>query len=191
MNYNGSELHRQCAKYRIEEIRTENSIIFFCPDMPDKKIKIELIKMIPKNTKYQFVIGPKQSTIDTLILMFNTLGINNLQILKSLEEMIKNITAGNRHIDIQNNNVQIPDDSPFWNEIEQLLVRDGFYKTWTITLGNKTITEKNIKIATEISKYHDIRDHAILEDDMVNLKISLGKEQDVLDFLKDLENETR
>jgi hypothetical protein len=193
MRYNRAELHKHCAKYKIEhgEVRAENRIIFFCPEMPDEKIKIKLVSIIPKETKYQFIVGPKISTRDTLILLFGNLGVSPSNIMKIITTIAEKAEEGCRHLPIELNNVQIADDHPFWNEIGKILAQDGFYKTWTITLGDKTITEKTMKIAAEISKHHNIRDHTILEDDMVNLKISLGKEQDVLDFLKDLENETR
>ena len=189
MNYDRSKLHQQCAKYKIEpgEIRTENRIIFFCPEIPDEKIRIEIVNMIPKEIEYQFVVGPKASTTETLILMFRSLNVSPFTLMNFLKTFSEEVVKGSRHLSIEIN-TQIPDDAPLWNEIEKLIAQDGFYKTWTITLGDKTITEKTLKIATEISEQHNIRDHAILDEDIINLRISLYKEeeQDVLDFIEEI-----
>jgi hypothetical protein len=187
MNYDRSKLHLQCSKYKIEhgEMRNENKIIFICPEMPDNKIKIELVSMIPKEASHLFIVGPKISTTETLVLMLKTLNIQPLDLMVFLSILSEKAAKGDRHLLI-NLNVQIPDDNPLWNEIGEVIARDGFYKTWTITLGDKTITEKIMKVAAEMSEHHNIRDHAILNEDMTNLKISLGKDQDVLDFLKEI-----
>jgi len=188
MNYNRVKLHQHCAKYKIEhgEMRNENKIIFFCPEMPDKKIRVELISMIPKEAKYDFVIGPKISTTETLVLMLQTLNVQPLDIIMFLKILSEKAAKGDHHLLIELNNV-ISDDNPFWNEVGEVIAQDGFYKTWTITLGNKTVTEKTMKVAAEMSEHHHIRDHAILDDDMIDLKISLGKNQDVLDFIKEFD----
>lgn len=189
MRYDRSKLHQHCLKYKIESGETEDKIIFFCPTMPDEKIRVELISIAPKEAECIFVVGPKRSTHETLILLLKMAGIDNMTLFKFIDATTKNVAAGNTNLVIKFDQ-QIEDDNPLWNDIGMVLAKDGFYKTWQITFGDKTVTDLSIKIAEEISENHHIRDNIILDDDMLNLQISLNKEQDVLDFLKEIEDGT-
>lgn len=190
MRYNRIQLHKYCKKYKIEhtEIRNENKIIFICPEIPDESIKIELVNIIPKEAEYHFIVGPKITTTETLLLMFGKLGIFPGDIIGVMESLQLRANNGNRHFLIELNNAQIADDHPFWNDIGELLAQDGFYKTWTVTIDEKTITEKTFTLAQEVVN-NNKRDRDINGDDVQNLKISLYRKEeiDVLDFLKELE----
>jgi len=191
MDYDREKLHKRCKEHRIEygEIRNEDRFIFICPEIPDEKIKIELINMIPKESKYTFLTGPKRTTTETLVLMFKALNVHNLDIIKLFKDISEGVKNKDRHFTASFKE-SVPDDNTFWTDIGETLSKDGYYKTWTITMGNRTVTEKTMKLTAEISKSHDIRDHAILPDDILNLKISLGKKQDVFDFIKEIESRT-
>ena len=169
--WNKQALHEQCFKHKIEFAEDQNNrVIFICPRMPNEKIKISLVKMLPESIEYQFMISPKFTTMESLKALLQD--VNFRGTMDSAQGFLKIKGAA-----------VIPDDS-FWTAIEEVLIDDDYFTGWEITLGSKTITYDKV-IAEEVQR-NNKRDHSITPDEFTDLKISLGKKQDVNDFLKEM-----
>lgn len=70
--------------------------------------------------------------------------------------------------------------SKFWDQLCRILSKDGYYQTWE--MGDN---KYDPKVAAAIGE-HKERDRGINADDLMNLKIALGPEQDVLDVINSL-----
>lgn len=165
-------LHEQCFVHKIEIAEDSNKrIIFLCPKMPDEKIQISLIQMLPKEIDYQFVISPRHSTIEALKVLL--MSINFTGLMDEVDGLLRIQTP-----------ISIPDDHPFWIQVVEILSRDDYFTGWDIILGSKSISY-NCEMAKEIQK-NTKRDHSITPGDIEDLQISLGIERDVNEFIKEL-----
>ena len=167
-------LHEQCFKHKIEFAEdTDNRIIFLCPKMPDEKVKVSLVQMLPKTIDFRFIISPKLSTTEALKVLLRDMGIDFTGLM--IDGLFK----------IQSN-VSIPDDHPFWKLIVEILSRDDYFTGWKITIGKKTITYSH-EMVKRIRKNTRKRDHSITMDEIKDLHISLNLEsKDVNDVIKEL-----
>ena len=169
------KLAKICENFKIEPLQESDRIIFMCPKMPEEKTKVELVDIIPKSMRYEFIEAPKTSTIFAIRAILIQLGA-----YKSI------VQPSGRTLKIEALNLQsIDSDNPAWDSISQLLKKDGFFTAWEITFNDNTI-KYDLNIDKEIEKQHHIRDHRIQGDDITNLKIILNSTQDVNDFLKEL-----
>lgn len=172
-HYDRTALSNKCSEHKIEfvEAKKDNRIIFMCPKMPDKKVKYELSCMIPKDIDACFFETPKMSTADAVTVLLKGIGFTGIMYDR------------NRKLTIHSE-IGIPEDSPFWKEMPELLHKDGYFAGWNITLGKKSVVY-NREITKKIQQ-HDEGDHIINEDDIDKLKIHLGRKMDVLQFIKEM-----
>lgn len=172
-HYDKKALSKRCSEHRIEfvEAKKDNRIIFMCPKMPNIQVKKELSCMIPKDIDACFFETPKMSTADAVTVLLKGIGFTGI------------MYDNNRKLTIHSE-IEIPEDSPFWKEMPELLHKDGYFAGWDITLGKKSITY-NREITKKIQQ-HGERDHTINKDDIEKLTIQLGRNLDVLDFIKEM-----
>ncbi len=170
-------LHEQCFKHKIEFAEDpDKRVIFLCPKMPDEKVKISLVKMLPKDLNYQFVISPKLSTMEALKVLLQSINFSGT------------MDSANGLLRIESP-IGIPDDHPFWEHVTEVLSRDSYFTGWNITLGDNSVTYDR-RMAERIRK-NIKRDHCPTEDEIKDLEITLGQDKDVNDIIEELfPNET-
>jgi len=178
MSYDKKALHDKCSEHQIEytEIKKDNRIIFMCPKIPDKRVKIELLDMVPKNINVQFIESPKVSTGDAVSVMLRSIGFAG-------------VLYEHKHKLFIHTEQDLPEDHPFWKQIKEILLKDGYFWGWEITFGKRTVKYNRDDIVSPFFKKSSVsnkRGHVINDDDIDKLKINLGRKLDVLDFLKEM-----
>jgi len=178
MNYDKKALRDKCTEHQIEytEIKKDNKIIFMCPKMPDELVKTELSNMVSKDIGVHFIESPKVSTSDAVSVILKSIGFAG-------------VLYEHKHKLFIHTEQSLPEDHPFWKEIKEILLKDGYFWGWEITLGKRTVKYNRDDIVSPFftkSSASNERNHIINDDDMDKLKINLGRKLDVLDFLKEM-----
>lgn len=161
-----------CMDNDIETLFIGDVLFLICSSDPPKKIKEQLIRLIPKDLKHKFKVGIKSSTIAGVNTYLSMGGCKNA----SFDD------KGTGHLEIKiPASGEVNHDSPVWDQIQAILKTDQFLQTWRIVTPNEVIRSYNRKIAEE---QRPDREKSITPDDITNLKIDL--EGDVLDVIRRL-----
>jgi hypothetical protein len=147
------------------------------PRLPDAPTLDVLKADIPEDVTYEIMETLKPSTANRIKFLLQSGPFMNAESKTDGRNMTLNVTPGK----------DIEEYSTVWADINTAFLEDGFLDTWTINCGELKIY-CNRKIMEERAKNSVIRDISILDEDVLNLKISLGVSQDVNDFLAMLEN---
>ena len=168
--YDQNKLKDFCDKNDIEftEVRDCNKIVFLCPKIPDLSIQKNLAGMIPDTAICEFIKSPKLSTADTMSVLCKEIGFVGQMYEK---EGILTITSA----------IEIAPDDSFWTDMVNILKKDSYFKGWNITMGDKTVTEKDL---IQIKKGD--RDHRPTPDEIMDLGITLNKSESFDDIFKEL-----
>jgi hypothetical protein len=151
--------------------------IIVMPRLPGFATMAELRAEIPEDVTYEIMENLKPSTVNKIKFILQSGPFMNAESKTDGRNMTLNVTPGK----------DIEEYSTVWADINAAFLEDGFLDTWTINCGELKIY-CNRKIMEERAKNSVIRDISILDEDVLNLKISLGVTQDVNDFLAMLES---
>lgn len=161
----------KCKALNVEPSWNNQKIVFRSAETLDLQTKTDLSSLLPAGMTCKFQVGPKEVTI------------------KSLNQIIAGVPAEGDpiHTDKENRKIivelrAVPQDHPLWEKINEILNSDGFFKSWEFKTADKDI-EINPHIRGEIEKNVQARERILTDDDLMNLKISLGKVNTVEDFL--------
>lgn len=147
--------------------------------MPRLPESLDALKAdIPEDVTYEIFEALKPSTANRVKF-----------ILQSAQAMNADSKTEGRHLNLNvmvTPGKDVEEYSSVWADINTAFLEDGFLDTWTINCGELKI-HCNRKIMEERAKNSVIRDISILDEDVLNLKISLGVSQDVNEFLAMLE----
>jgi hypothetical protein len=152
----------------------KHTILFVCPEIPEKKVMEQIAELVPSNFKCKFFESLKGSTVSQLALMLRSTG------------GFASCSVGDHDVHIKIEGTQVRElDDPYWIEIQDLIKQDGYAQTLEILINDKKIVY-NAKIE-QIIKENQTRTTEISRDDLTNLQITLGTSKTVEDFLRSLE----
>jgi len=167
------KLVEKCDKNKIELSKDgPKKLLFVCANIPSEELQKELIKELPSGFTFEFLESPKSRSI---YMVKNLLGIyiSSMRIDNSYEITL-GINKKNRKLYIRVS-VSIPDDSPFWNEINKALIQDGYFKGWEYE--NTSTNEKHvfdlINMVNPIQS-KPLRDMIIQDEEIKDLHIILN-----------------
>jgi len=167
------KLMEACRKHQIAfEVNTNNQIIFMCSEVPTSKIKRAIAQAVPEDYKFDFIITPKPATQAGLQVLLQSIGFYGL------------LTVGKGNLILENKQLNVPKEHPFWETMRQLLYKDKYFKSWNVTLGTVNMTyDRKISETLENRKG---RDHIITLDEITDLNIGLANCNTIDDILKEL-----
>lgn len=170
MHYNKNKLNKECSKYKIEITEVKGYLLFSCPHMPNDKVRKQLSDIV-KDIECLFIESPKKSTEEALLTVLRDIGFTGT--VYAIGRKVTFITK-----------MEAPDDHPLWTELPEIINRDGYFDSYEITIGHRTITYPPLRFS--ISKPTE-RDHHPTKDEIIDLNITLGgPDRDVLDIIKEL-----
>ncbi len=182
MDYN--KLISLCLQYQIEVETEGNGFTFVAPEEPSAIVKAQISSIIPEDTKYEFRIGPKRSTLQAIDASLKGADFKGFMLPVARTLVIYSVN-------------EIDEDHNAWIDLPAIIKKDGFFKCYQITFGDKVLIYgkevKTIKQHTEQIKsvnkkeQKQERDCCFTEDDILNLRISLNQDKDASEIIKDLE----
>lgn len=162
-----NKLQEKCHDLKIEFITDQENkkLVFFCAKMPPEKEKKELITLIPSSLSADFVEGPKNKTLHAIQIYLLQAGIVPTHISLMGHKLI---------LDVNSMVKTMPDeDHPFWDAMNTILEKDGFFDQWEIIINN----EKhgfNLRVSEDIQKNKNLRDYCITQEEIKDLHILLN-----------------
>ena len=166
MNINDKRaLLDKAAKLNIE-IHFEDLMskaIFLCPRIPDEATKASLVQDLHDYTP-EFVPGMKSKSLVKIqsILTFNKINYQLAEENKVLK--IEGASAG-----------PYDDTLDLFTKVSEIILSDGYFEAWEITLDNTTKTFKRRELETLARVANEVRPARgrITDDDILNLRIQL------------------
>lgn len=176
MDYDRDELNKICLEHKIEVTEGENGLILKCARLPDEKVARQLAD-ITKNIPFDLIESPKDSTIEALTTTLRGIGFQG------------SMGGQGRFICIYSTKEVVPADHPVWDELVEIIKRDGYFTTWDIVMGEtKAYGGKNfdMKSTAITNSGKGKREHSPTPDEITDLKITLGPDRDVNDIINEL-----
>jgi len=163
-----TKLIEVCSVLNIEPELNEDKITFRCPSEPGDKIKTEIDSIVPKQYQCEFIVAPKETTLDTIRLIIKQSGA----FVTTIQEKY------NLVIIILSKTIEISQED--LDRIKKVIESDKFYKSFEILIDGHNVSF----LASEIAKNNTIREKIINADDVENLKILLNTEESFETFLE-------
>ena len=164
-----NELLNLLAKYNIEAVPGDNNtIMLYCPKIPDESVKTEINKHLYQ--AHEYIEGLKQKTKRQLRAILSQSGAINGKV------MIKDRTINIEALESVN---EID-----WNQVCQILLDDGYPTYWTLTT-NSGIQEFKVETRTPIESKSK-RTKPISDEDVQNLIIDLNNIDNIDDFINQM-----
>lgn len=136
---------------------------------PEDRKKFDV--MLGKNIPYQFMEQVKQSTLAIIQQLVAQVHPTSFRIEGKGRQ-------GRLHIS------GVTEDHPVFEQINHVLVEDKFFNSWSLFIDGKEIYRVDPKVNAELERNQ--RDKGITNDDLDHLRIQLGRNLDVNDFLKEV-----
>ena len=170
-----SEVSFKGKASETSEGESRTKLVFICARKPTKRTLTSLLNLVPSNITCEFIESIKGST--ALELGFK---------IQASGGAVTKFLPKDHHIELQVNGPQLPElDDPLWADVQEILKRDGYAKSWEIAINGEKIVYDE-KMAEEIAS-HKIRDREFTDEDITDLKIMVETAGDVNDFLAMLE----
>lgn len=179
------DLLKKCKEIDIEPVGEENKIILLCSNVPDSDTQKEIINMIPSEQGYtcEFKESPKQSTLQQITqIMSNVMGPVAMM-MGGLK-----LSLDKKHLKVEIN-IELTDNLQLWEQFDELLKKDKFFESWEFVVMGKQVHSYNQLIMEKLNQnFEDTKkfNRYIQEDDILNLKISLGKCETIDEFLQEI-----
>ena len=161
-----NELLNLLAKYNIEAVPSDNNtILLYCPKIPDESVKTEINKHLYQ--AHEYIEGLKQKTKRQLRAILSQSGAINGKVM--IKDRTINIEAMESVNEID------------WNQVCQILLDDGYPTYWTLTT-NSGVQEFKVETRTPSSK----RTKPISDEDVQNLIIDINNINNIDDFINQM-----
>lgn len=162
-----------CKEYGFEVIGAEGYALIMCPKMPDRSLKTKIKKAFPEGCELRFEEGPRVAT--RAQLGFMSLAGSVAYTFKGHELTI------NLKGEMQKEEIR-------YEFFETLYKNDPYVQTCKLLLNGEEVKVFASRvydvIEKEIAANDKIRDTALNDDDILNVKILTGSCKSVDDFLK-------
>lgn len=180
MNSNNSKIFQFCFEHGIEPVQfmTDGTRRIFeavSARKPDESVTDELKELLGEGVELLLSEGMKPSTYQALTSLYGRLGPVRVEHGSQGRALQVNITG----------QVMTDDPEGLFQAVDAILIRDGYYDTWTVTVNGEESRTVNLVIDREIASRKE-RDAIINGDDVLNIKIALESTQDVLKFLESI-----
>lgn len=152
-------------------------LLFVCAEIPYEGAAAELLKLVPSDVSCVMVQGLKGNTIMEFKLRLAQAGAIWISIIPQDPK---------RHVMIDVKG-QIETTDPIWAELQDLMRKDGYARSWEIIVNGDGKIVFDVKMAEEREKHQTIRDRPIGQDEMTDLHIMLEAAADSGQFLDMLE----
>ena len=152
-------------------------LLFICAESPSLELQQEIFHMVPADVKYTLLQSIKHSTLMEFRMMLAQAGAQWIEIIPRDKD---------RHLAIVVKG-QIESDDPIWSDAQALMLKDGYARSWEITINGDEKIILDVKLAKEREKFHAIRERPIGPDEVTDVKIMLEAATSVDQFLDMLE----
>jgi hypothetical protein len=165
--------------------------------------KEQLEEIIPFEIHYEYLVGLKPSTIRRIVAVLaqnkvsTNLEYDGQVIPTSAHGLVKAMgmdvpmPQANASLEAEGHRItvnlpgELDESHPVWEGINIALRDDEYAEQWTFKVNGQSLLVISPKVQKACEGHH-IRERVFTDDDMMNLKIGLGKEQDVNDYLRSL-----
>jgi hypothetical protein len=165
------KLVEKCNSHQIELTRDGSyKLLFLCAKIPSEELQRELIKELPSGFTFEFIECPKTRSI---YHVKNLLGkyLTSMKIGHSFEILLE-VDRNNQKLYIRTN-ASISNSSPFWDEMNKVLVQDGYFKGWRYK-NTHTSEEHVFDIINPVPSNKPERDTIIKVEEITDLRIILN-----------------
>jgi hypothetical protein len=161
-----------CAKYKAEFVPvSENEVVVAIPRQLSPEVEAQFRDKLSGAKKITFTEAPKIQT---------RINIDNI-VQKTSHE------GGHLHPDMEHRSMTItlngvPEDSPVWSTLSQILRQDGFFDSWKFVRDG----QETVVLASTLNdmEKNNASGKTIREEDITDLKISLANANTIDDILK-------
>jgi hypothetical protein len=162
-----------CNEHRAEFTPSPDGYTVAVPRKLDPAVETELTKLLP-DKPITFVESPKIRTRINLQNLINRTKPQKVEVSEPDQER-RTVTISMEGI---------AEDDPVWDEMSDVLHKDGFFDSWKFNCDGqeREVVAKLIEVIAKDKA--TARQRTIGEDDITDLKISLGNAQTVDDILK-------
>ncbi len=158
-------------------------ILFCCAKLPSDKQKKELKKLIPSDVTVRnedFEERPKESTRYAVEMHLIRNGLLSGKIQMGNRDILLitirgiDMKVGNRKFYLSLPNTKdLPEDDPFWKDMDHVLANDGYFDSWEIIIGEKKHAV-DLKLSNEVSENKEKRREKITKDNVTDIHIILN-----------------
>jgi hypothetical protein len=170
------KFNEACKKHNVEGLKhPDGSMLIICPKKLGKRAQKSIEGTLPEDMPCVFIEGPKPSTDGAMRDVAKKFVMMGSVQASPCDRKI--------HITVMGQTV----DDPEWSLVDDILMKDGYYDEWTISLNNQEVyskTRKSIETLQSIAldKSRD-RDRVLTDDDILNVQILLSTVETVDDFI--------
>ena len=163
------QLIQECQTQNLDVMPGSNGRIYIIGSkVPVKEFQDKVRELIPMNVPYEFKEQPKNSTIQALQALLQRSGA-----IKVDSEMQK--TPHHLDLDVQGLGPELEEKfSQTWTMILDTLNKDAYFDSWNLKCNGIIMHTFDRKIAIEL-EHNNKRTSCILEEDLMNLHIDLGR----------------
>lgn len=162
------QLKKTCLNKGYDLVNDKGTLIIICPEEPEPSFKksLKTLATVP----LEFRVAPSVGT--------------QMALQRLLELLGGKIEVKDHHLNLDCHN-DAPDEN-LWNNLSDLLSKDVYFKSWTVTVKGKDIIVYDKTVANECLTQHNLRPTPFSNDDILNLRISLNTCNSVDEFLKEI-----
>lgn len=164
-----------------EMVRGDTMNLFIGPQHLSAEEKRNIVSLLPEDMKdkeTRFEVGVKSQTVTNLSFILKNIGPHHVELEGPREAKIL--------IGIDAPVEQVDAGAKIWQDINDILFKDGFLRKWSVYIRSDKLYAFNAEVVRAVQKRGDVREAIISDDDVLNLKIALESAQDVNDFLEAL-----
>lgn len=162
------QLKKTCLNKGYDLVQDKGTLVIICPDEPEESFKNSLKTLV--TVPLEFRVAPSVGTQMALLRLVELLG--------------GQMEVKNHHLNLNCHN-DAPDES-LWDNLSELLSKDVYFKSWSVTVKGKDVMTHDRNVAKECQTQHNLRDLPFSNDDILNLRISLNACNSVEEFIKEI-----
>jgi len=163
------ELLTLCFKFNCEPTQDGSKVLIMSPKGLGKTEQDLIRQAIPEEIPIEFKQGPRMSTIMAIKQILAAVGAQGEFRSETSKAEIEITGIDQLH--------------PIWKDVDKIIKRDGFFKSWTLKVEGTEVTY-NPEVAKALESHTNVRSHSITKEDISDLGILLNASTSVDDFLK-------
>jgi hypothetical protein len=162
-----------CSKHRAEFLENgKDGYMVFVAKKLATEVEEELRSLVANGKTIAFKEAPKLQTQTQVQSLISRAHPDAAMVKPDLDQRTLFISMDG-----------VEESHPVWGQLTEALKKDGFFESWKL-VANGHETRVIASTVDDLAKNTAGKDKAISEDDVTNLKISLGSAQTVDDILK-------
>jgi len=149
----------------------------FSPRELSERNKDEIREYLKDQGNVTFIVGLKPTVIEVVKMLLSTLGTVTF---------FPDISEKSRHLTLSiSGQILNPTPDEVWSKINYILEKDQYLESWDVKVNGETVFTIRPGLDKEVQS-NIKRERVITSDDVMDLKIALGRYESVDDFINSL-----